>query len=88
MKLSQKRLKELIMECKKELVTLSTQIKNKSERASEVSIVLKESEKELQKICKHKNHISECKIVSRRMDYLDWDEPQIFYTCLDCGKEY
>ncbi len=85
MKLSQKRLKEIILESKEELKSLKNAIKSREERVKIVYELLTSSEKELRESCKHKNCSTECKLVSRRMDYLDWDEPRIFYTCLDCG---
>lgn len=85
---SQKFLKSEIGNCKTELMRVTEELKERSERARILTELIKESEKELRKVCKHRNHSSECKMVSRRMDYLDWDEPRIFYKCLDCGYDW
>lgn len=88
MRLSQKRLKESILEFKNELELLKIDIKSREDRARLVYEALISCEKDLRKVCKHKNHSTECKMVHRRLDYIDWDEPEIFYTCLDCGYKY
>ncbi len=87
MEISQKRLKEIIIESKYELKSLQSDIKSSEERVKNIYELLTSIEKELHKSCKHKNRSTEWKIVSRRMDYLDWEEPCIFYTCLDCGRK-
>ena len=83
-KKSQKEMKNLMSELKTELIGLTEEVTFKSNRAKIVHEMIEENKKELQKVCKHKNRSTECKMVSRRLDYMDWEEPRIFYKCLDC----